>query len=433
LTTDAHLISRRGLLAGAGASALSLYLGRGIAWAGVERRWISATPRGTKSGTTYANAAPLDQLDQLIAAVGPGGIVLLDAGRPFVVWSRSDPQLRVSHGGSSLSPVTVRGANPDGSPAMATLRSDRVAPGSAAGSPAGGACLELCDGAANLILSGLRFENMSRAVWITGTVPGLRCNNIVASNVDFFLEVNPVVTPSGRRPGALPGLAVDGLTGRAFSRHLLSLRSVTDATITNVDADSGVVSERNVIGLAFLGNTAAAASKRVLISRSNIRRCQTPTGSADYYQGDGISTEEYDSGITIRDVRIADCFDGGVDLKSASTRCERVTVTGSKRSFRYHVPHTDPGSVLVLADCVSLDPRYPGGTGCAAHIQVTGHLQAERCTFATNATVLLADASEDGSVGFLGGGIYPGGSGTVRVEDGWVTGVDSLSALGRHP
>lgn len=103
-----------------------------------------------------------------------------------------------------------------------------------------------------------------------------------------------------------------------------------------------------------------------------------------YVQGDGISTEEFDSGILVENCTFVGNGDGGTDMKSSASIVRRCTATDCKRNFRSHPGNTDFG--LIVEHCVSKDPYlrpYPSGhplngiatpTGAQAHFSSNGSL-----------------------------------------------------------
>ncbi len=401
-------VSRRSFLTGAAAASAAILLGQRTAGAaGTTTRWVSETPRGAKDGRGFANAAPLASLPAIVAQVGAGGRVLLDATQPLTVGPKV---LRLRPTGAAGAPVTIQGATPDGAPALAVLRSDRTSPWDGTGSP-GRSWAALETGSAHVTIRNLRFEDLSRALWVAGPVPGLALVDLQATNIDRLLEVAGTA--------AVPGLRVRNVDVRGFTGPLLKLRSADGATIESVRAEAGGLPTDYVTGVALVGDTASSASSDVLIRDCTFGGLHGRAGA--YLQGDGVTAEAHDRGITIRDTTITDCWDGGVDLKSADSVCVRVTVRNAKRSFRFHQPATAGG--LRLIDCVSVDPVHPGGTGKPAHVQATGNVEVVRGSCSNTGTdVRLAEVSGAGHVRFDGTTVrQPGSPQTVGAVSGMET------------
>jgi hypothetical protein len=425
-------LSRRSFLAGAVAGAASLTLIGRAAVAGAATgltRWISATPAGRKDGTTLADAAPMSALPALVAAVGPGGKVLLDASKPFVL----DPKktLALRKGGTLGGRITIRGANADGSPAVAVLTSNRPDPWTGTGAQ-GASWIELAAGSGHLVFQGLQLTNQRRPFWVTANVPDLTLKDIKAHNIDRMLEVSDLVGTGVRVPGAVPDLVVHDVDVTGFTGPLFKLRCADRALIEMVDADALCYPSDYPKGVALIGYDAESASGNVVIQSCTFRGLHGKAGT--YLQGDGVTSERYDHHLTIRDTTVSDSWDGGIDAKSSATLCERVTVVGAKRSFRFHQPATP--DTMLLVDCTSVDPRQPGGKGRPAHIQATGSIAVTRGTFVDSTTdVLLAQADALGAVGFDStSSLYHAGPlQVVAVDGGVVTGAGSVVRLAARP
>jgi hypothetical protein len=427
------LLPRRAFLAGGAAALLATgatLRGRPAA-AASNVRWIAAAPAGAGTGLSPDDAAGMADLPALATAVGPGGSILLLATQPFVLPADgSHAVLRT--GGSGTAPITIRGANPDGTEAVAEIRSNRARPWQPGSTP-GGSWLELGTGARQLVLRGLRFVDVGRPIWATAAVPGLTLQTIEADNVEQLLDVNTPSTVGGGGPlGSYPKLHVNGVVANGFTAPLLSLRGVTNGLIESVQADAAHLETDFVKGIAFVGIDAAGASSGVTVRNCDLRGLHGL--SSKYLQGDGITSEGYDRRITIEDCTITDCFDGGIDLKSAGSVCRRVTVTNAKRSFRFHAPAADPTAQLVLMDCHSIDPVFPGGTGHADHIQSTGAMVVRSCTFADRDPALrLVEVNDGAVVRFDGGSVSHPGPLVVDDRDGVVKGLSTLQLLPERP
>jgi hypothetical protein len=394
-------------------------------------RWIAAQPLGAGSGMSPADAAPMSALPSLAAAVGAGGSILLLASEPFVL-PTDGSHLILRTGGSTKAALTIRGAAPDGSEAVAEIRSDRARPWQIGGTQ-GASWLELGVGSRQLALRGLRFVDVGRPIWATTAVPGLSLQSIEADNVDQLLDVNIPSTIGGGGPlGSFPKLRISGVTATGFTSPLLSLRGVTGGVIEAVRADALRLETDYIKGIGFVGVDAESASTNVVIRNCDLRGLHGLKGK--YLQGDGITSEGYDRNITIEDCTISDCFDGGVDLKSAGSVCRRVIVVGAKRSFRYHAPIANPTSRLLLVDCQSIDPVFPGGSARADHIQATGSMLFRSCDFSDHdPDMQLVEVNNGAVVTFDGGTVSHPGPLLVDDHDGVVNGLSTLQRMPEQP
>src|SRR2546423_10353118 len=93
--------------------------------AGVNPRHIMPTQAGNGTGDSWANAASLWRLNDMIAAAGPGGTVYVraDAG-PY---SLASNRVNISVGGKVGSPVTIIGVDLEFVPMRATIVGSRTA------------------------------------------------------------------------------------------------------------------------------------------------------------------------------------------------------------------------------------------------------------------------------------------------------------------
>src|SRR5260370_10739747 len=87
-------------------------------------RHIMPAPAGNGTGDSWANAASLWRLNDMIAAAGPGGTVYVraDAGPYSVVNNR----VNISVGGTVGSPVTIAGVDREFAPMRATIVGSRT-------------------------------------------------------------------------------------------------------------------------------------------------------------------------------------------------------------------------------------------------------------------------------------------------------------------
>ena len=421
-------MDRRAVLLGGSASAAALLLGPLAAIGAAaptdgEVRWIAARPAGKRNGIGRTNAAPMEDLPDLVAAVGAGGTILLDSSRAYVL-DGSAPPLTLSSGGLEGLPVVIRGAKPDASPARAVVRSDRTDPWSP-GDPEGCNWIEFTEGCQHVRVEGVNLDDLRRPFWVTGTVPGLALVSMRAMNVEQLLDVSRVYGTRGRTPGSVPDLLVSDVVAKRFTRPLIQLRAATGATIENVVADAGGPTAGHVTGITLSGTNPAAASRGVVIRRCDLRGFHGITD--DYLQGDGITASEHDHELLIEDTTITDCLDGGVDLKSADSECRRVSVSRAKRSFRFHRPAVE-GRPLRLVECTSIDPVNPGDIIAAAHLQATGDVVAVDCTYSDRSKLVrLVEVTEGATVRFAGGSVVHPGPLLIVDDEGTVLGVETLA------
>src|SRR5712691_11647016 len=114
------ILTRRALLVASLSS-----LGRPARAASHKARYITPAPAGNGTGDSWANAASIWQLNDMIAAAGPGGTVYVraDAGS----YSLRDTRVNIDSGGQVGSPVTVIGVDRGLAPMRAAIIGSRTA------------------------------------------------------------------------------------------------------------------------------------------------------------------------------------------------------------------------------------------------------------------------------------------------------------------
>src|SRR5260370_39152913 len=125
------VLTRRALLVASvsslGRSAKAAPAPRKATWRPVEAnvRHIMPAPAGNGTGDSWATAASLWRLNDMIAAAGPGGTVYVraDAG-PY---SLASNKVNISVGGKVGSPVTIIGVDRELVPIRATIVGSRTA------------------------------------------------------------------------------------------------------------------------------------------------------------------------------------------------------------------------------------------------------------------------------------------------------------------
>lgn len=121
-----------------------------------------------------------------------------------------------------------------------------------------------------------------------------------------------------------------------------------------------------------------------------------------YFQGDGITTEEFDRQIVIKNGRVANVGDGGLDLKSSDTLVDNVEINGAKRSFRVHpFDAANKGLAPILNRCASRNcttPVYPVGWPLAGQVAPGSQCAVQANGNVTAVNLYHEDASPDTNV-----------------------------------
>lgn len=382
-------------------------------------RYAAGEGRGAEDGSTWDDAAPVTELDSLVTGAGPGGEVRLDATSPLELSNAETAAVVVGSGGEPDAPVTIRGVDPATDEAAPfTVSGTRPDPW-VADDPTGPPFLELADGADHLVIEQLALEDVGEAITVTGGEHAdLTITDVTATNIRRGLLVDA--------PASVAGARFERWDIQGFSKQALRFENgSTDITISDITADSlGQDGDDFLIGIGFSGNEAPGNSS-ITITNVSFTALVADYGE-EYWQGDGITTEEFDHDIAITGLTVTGAYDSGVDLKSSDTTVTGCTITDAKRSIRVH-PSAATGAAVVIDGCTSVDPRYPGGAGSAAHVQANGNVVVRNSTFtggsgAPDRPFTVFDSDAAGAIEVTGSTVtLPVGAELYAAERGRVT------------
>ena len=348
--------------------------------------WYGASAQGTRDGSSHANRKAFSSLatDMNGSGVQPGDAFLLAAGDIYPIITTS---ISITpNAGSSTHKVVLRGANPDRTPAHVTLKSNRSDPYlSPRDGGASGATLFRLGSTTKPLnhfkLSHINFEAVGRGIQVLGGAQNLLVTDLRFRNIRILLRAE--------NDAYLRNSTIQNVVGNGFSKELIDLGRGSSGSnysehvlIDNVVVDSQWQDGDEIpAGVAIHGDTwvddaktlPGAANRNITIRNSTFKNLKfTPLASDtdQYYQGDGISTEERDFNITIDNVTVDGAGDAGMDMKSCSSIIKNSTVLNAKRSVRKH-PGTCPAGVsatLTVENLNSRNPLQPGGSGREAHL-----------------------------------------------------------------
>ncbi len=304
-------------------------------------RWVCAAGRGTKSGATFEDAAPLRYLSAQIEQVGPGGQVLLDAADTYIVNTTQLAEVR--RGGTPERPVTVRGALPDGTPAYVELGSTRVSPWpNVRTSRYGGLGFRLYTGANWLIFSHMIFRDFGYGFVAQERTEGVVLHNLQGRNVRRLI--------GSARTGGFDRFEFFDIWVHGFSKGVIRFDGpATRGLIRDVYGDSEFQDADNYAqGIKFNGTSTATGSYAVSVEDCIMKNIRDTVNK--YHNGDGFSSERYDRDLQFVRCQASDCTDAGFDLKSSGTLVHRCLVTHCKHSYRIW-------GEADLIECASFDPR----------------------------------------------------------------------------
>ena len=366
-------------------------------------RHVAPEASGRADGSSWEDAASLDELDGLIASLEPGGRVLLraDAG-PY----RLSEPISIHSGGQDDDPVVVQGVTGDGQPAQAVVVGSRSSPYDLEGEK-GGEVFRLGEGADHLEFRDLACQDQGTCFRVHEDIEDLVLEDVAATNVRRFFESN------GGDDGTatVSGLTVRRVDVAGFSKGAFRLRDDThDVLLEDVSGDSERQDGDDFAMGVFLGDSV----HDVLLRRVTMRNSQDSGPDDDYWNGDGFVTERDVARVRFEDTEATGSTDGGYDIKSSETVLVRALARDNKRNFRIWASDTR------LTQCRGQDPRVRGGTGAAAQVWLAEDAAAriEGCDFDSPGTGATVFELEEGAELVVEGG-------TVRRQAG-----AELSSLG---
>ncbi|WP_119300552.1 calcium-binding protein [Dongia deserti] len=370
--------------------------------------YISPTGAGTRSGSSVANAATINDLPKLIAAADPGDEIRVLADQGAYKVTR---QLAISAGGAAGAPITIRGTDSSGAPMKATIVGSRPADWDP-GEPQGNELFRLLDGADHLRFSDLTTKNFGNGVFrIGGNLQDISIQRVSATNVKRFIENQA----SGDSTSAsINGLKVQDVTITGFGENAIRLKY-----------DSHNVTLQNVVGdglgkgysLVMAGLRLEGTVHDVVVDHVTMKNVYGRGSSTDYWNGDGFVAESGTYNLTFRDTYASGNTDAGYDIKSNDVTMIRAHATYNNKNYRFW------GDGVTVVDSVSTNPHHFGGKGTLAHLHAGGHrgttvtLDNFRYSDTSGGTIKVFDLLHDGVTVTLIDTVMPS-SNLIRLGDG---------------
>ncbi|HEY8578922.1 MAG TPA: hypothetical protein VIL72_03495 [Beijerinckiaceae bacterium] len=317
-------------------------------------------PDGVGDGADWARAAPFERLDDMVRAVGPGGVVNLRAD-PGDVYRLGARGVALRSGGAPSAPVIVRGLRSDGAAGFATLEGDRTPwerPSDAErvtdvrGWTPGAPLIRLHSGAGGLVFERLDVRRAGAAIQCMASCAHLVIRDCRGFNVRRWFEMTRGVSANH--------VVIERLGVVGFSKQAIRCRGDShDWRIRDVRLDSARQDGDDfAVGIQF-DDTA----HDVLVQGAELSNCHDSLRA--YHNGDGGSSELGNYGIEWRDVRSYGHTDAGLDNKGACVY-RNVECWDNKVGLRFWTRPQEAHGVVVR------DSRLRGGSGRPALIGVYG-------------------------------------------------------------
>ncbi|MGJ3628275.1 hypothetical protein AB5I41_17375 [Sphingomonas sp. MMS24-JH45] len=189
--------------------------------------YITPTGSGDKSGSSWANAAAIGNLDAMVKKAGVGGTVLLAADKgDYVVKS----PITINGAGA-----TITGVNTDGTAGEAHFTGTRPSDWGK-GDGNGNDLFRINKGADGLTFQNMQIDDTGTAFKVVGDVKNLTVQHVDADNLQRFFEN---YASSSNKTATITGLTIRDVEVVGFSENAVRLQYDTSKVlIEDVRADS---------------------------------------------------------------------------------------------------------------------------------------------------------------------------------------------------
>jgi hypothetical protein len=332
-------------------------------------RYVDNPAAGTQSGDSWTNAAPVSSLLTLYANSVPGDEIWLTSMVSYSFNGGSD--WTNANGLNASGRVRIRGMRKNGTtngfPDKAVIYGNRTTPWPLTGIGSDGSTFFRASTGAQYT----SFENLTLMSYdscfqfrdATGNNSGLH-----------IIDVNMINCKSGIGHGVADtdpvGTRIRRFNAYGFSSRHISIGWGSSDTVIEDCVSYCLNQDDNDVAVAPCSYFLDGAASNV-----RIRRCTSFGGidirsTANYWQGQGFNSEENTNDVIWEDCYAADWPDAGWDSKSSNAQWIRCVAERNMRNYRFHRGLTVLGTTATLVDCISRYPRYYGGTGSAAHVQI---------------------------------------------------------------
>jgi len=322
-------------------------------------------PAGNGTGDSWANAASLWRLDDMIAAAGPGGTIYVraDAG-PYSV---ANNRVNIGVGGKVGSPVTITGVDRDFAPMRATIVGSRTAWALPTDPEAvtnvrnwfpGGDVFALRSAADYLTFKFFDFQGTGQPFHLTGsTHRGITVSDCNAFNFQRFFEHEPATSHIDT--------ILKNLTGTGFSKTAIRIRGDShNVLLEDIVLNSGRQDGHNFATGVECNETAHNITmRRVTATNCHDTRNSNPD---KFWNADGFASERGNYAIYREDCTSAGNTDAGYDDKGSDVTNVNCTASGNKVNYKFWGPSTSN------INCRARNPKSRGGVGPQMQYYVYG-------------------------------------------------------------
>lgn len=328
-------------------------------------RYVMVGPAGAGNGDSWANAASLLQLNDMIAAVGPGGTVYVrgDAGSYKVTSTR----VGINTGGQLGSPVTIMGVDRTLAPMKATIVGTRTSWALPAdpetvtnvkGWSSGRDVFYLAAGANYLTFKNFDFQRTGQPFHLAGAMHrGITISDCNAYNFIRFFEHEARTSHVDT--------VLRNIAGIGFSKTAIRIRGDSHGILLeDITLNSGRQDGDNFATGVECNETA----HDIVMRRVTAMNCHDTSGSdpEKFWNADGFASERGNYNIYREDCTSSGNTDAGYDDKGTDVTHVNCTAADNKVNYKFWGPsHTN-------VNCQALNPRSRGGSGPQMQYYVYG-------------------------------------------------------------
>ncbi|PSC04273.1 hypothetical protein SLNSH_14885 [Alsobacter soli] len=322
-------------------------------------------PDGRGDGASWAKAAPIGRLNDLVKEVGPGGTVYLAAHRgPYTI---GETLCVLSAGGAAGAPVLVMGVDAAMAPKPATVTGARTRWRLPADPEqvtrvdrwtAGQSAVRLLEGANHLTFSHLSFQHCGQSFHLRAKRhDGIEVRDCDGYNVQRFFEHDPGTSHVGTR---LLRIRVTG-----FSKTAIRIRGDS----ANVLLEDMVLNSGRQDGDNFATGVECNDTAHAIVMRDvTCQNCHDtgPGGKDAFWNADGFASEYGNYDILRERCVSSGNTDAGFDDKASNLRNVECSGFDNKVNFKLW------GRGVVIEACRAANPRSRGGPGPQMQVYAVG-------------------------------------------------------------
>jgi hypothetical protein len=351
-------------------------------------RYLLPVAAGTGDGSSWANAAAVDDLEARWAALAPGDTLHLGSG------TYAAKRTAIASGGEPGKPKTLVGHDTGGGLPVIAGTWTREKPAK------GDDLFSFAKGVGHCVIRDLVIRAVRNAVVVPeGPVHDIAWSGLRISSVRSGFHLVGGGTP-GQPDSGSTRLRIENCRMEGYTKRGLRLVGGNhQVQVVDCLADGGGKEwsvEPFPIGFMVQGDgdNSKEAGHGTPDHDITFERCEARNHYHDngkgYWNADGFCAESRTFNLRYLACRASGNTDGGWDDKSRNPFLERCVATGNKRNFRFWTKEDG----AMLKDCEASQAVKPGGSGGACGLWTRGMVTAIGCRFIGNPTAVTLEDGE---------------------------------------